>query len=99
MRSPVKREMWIGVSLYIALFFFVVVMLQSNRSVTSAGMIVLFGALLCALAIPVYAYRWMMGELKHRQASEDKLRASERRYRDLIEKSTGLICVHDLNGI
>jgi two-component system, sensor histidine kinase and response regulator len=99
MRSLVKREMWIGFSLYIALFFFAIVMLLRNHSVTPAGIFVLFGAVICALAIPVYAYRWMMSELKKRQASEDKLRQSERRYRDLIEKSTGLICVHDLNGI
>jgi PAS domain S-box-containing protein len=99
MRSLVKREKWIGFGLYIALFFFAIVMLLGNRPVTSAGIFVLFGALICALALPVYAFRWMVGELKQRKASEDKLRESERLYRDLIEKSTGLICAHDLNGI
>jgi two-component system, sensor histidine kinase and response regulator len=99
MSSFVKREMWIGFGLYIALFFFVSVVLLSNYPVNSAGIFVLFGALIFALAIPVCAYRWMVNELKQRKASEDRLRESERRYRDLIEKSTGLICVHDLNGI
>ncbi|MBA3356099.1 MAG: PAS domain S-box protein [Pyrinomonadaceae bacterium] len=33
-----------------------------------------------------------------RQASEQRLRESEQRYRNLVENSQGLICTHDLEG-
>src|SRR5262245_28208984 len=33
------------------------------------------------------------------QETSDRLRDSERRYRELVEYSLGLICTHDLNGI
>jgi PAS domain S-box-containing protein len=99
MHSSIKRKLWISCSLYIALFFFVTSMFFGNRPVTLAGIIIFSGALICALVFPVFTCLWVAGEFKQRQMSEDKLRENEQRHRDLIEKSTGLICVHDLNGI
>jgi PAS domain S-box-containing protein len=99
MRSSRKRKLWIGSSLYIALCVFVTLMFFSNRPITLVDIFIFSGAAICVLAFPLFIYRWIMTELQQRHTSEEKLRESERRYRDLIEKSTGLICVHDLNGI
>jgi PAS domain S-box-containing protein len=37
-------------------------------------------------------------EIRNRQAIERQLRASEDRYRDLVEHSEDLVCTHDLDG-
>jgi PAS domain S-box-containing protein len=37
-------------------------------------------------------------EIRHRQEIERQLRASEDRYRDLVEHSEDLLCTHDLDG-
>ncbi len=37
-------------------------------------------------------------EVDERQRVEQALRESERRYRDLVDSSRGLICIHDLDG-
>ena len=37
-------------------------------------------------------------EIQNRQAVEEKLRASEDRYRDLVDSSEDLLCTHDLDG-
>ena len=38
-------------------------------------------------------------QVQQRQQAEDALRKSEQRYRQLMEHSLGLLCIHDLDGI
>ncbi len=40
-----------------------------------------------------------MSDISESKRAEDMLAESEKRYRDLVENSQGLICVHDLEGI
>lgn len=44
------------------------------------------------------ANRQLALELEERRRAEDALKEGERRYRDLVDNSLGLICTHDLDG-
>jgi PAS domain S-box-containing protein len=45
------------------------------------------------------ALGFQIGQFFGRRAAEESLQASEKRYRDLIENSQGLICTHDMEGV
>ncbi|MBA2620484.1 MAG: CHASE3 domain-containing protein, partial [Acidobacteria bacterium] len=47
----------------------------------------------------IFAGMVMWQDVTHRKQIENTLRESEHRYRDLVEKSLGLICSHDLDGV
>jgi PAS domain S-box-containing protein len=55
-------------------------------------------ALLDSAGAPAYIVGTGIDITEHR-AAEEALRESEKKYRDLIENSQGLICVHDLDGL
>jgi PAS domain S-box-containing protein len=44
-------------------------------------------------------YHGVMYDITDRKLAEARTRESEERYRELIEKSPGFICIHDLEGV
>ncbi|HVQ39076.1 MAG TPA: PAS domain S-box protein, partial [Pyrinomonadaceae bacterium] len=55
-----------------------------------------FDAVLNAM---INAIGFQIGQFFGRRAAEESLQASEKRYRELIENSQGLICTHDMQGV
>jgi len=52
---------------------------------------------LAAISAVLFILRRLLAE-RRRHAAENELRASEDRYRDLVEHSEDLVCTHDLEG-
>jgi PAS domain S-box-containing protein len=98
MNASLKKKMLIGFGLYLALFFFMVLLLFVNLEVDASDIFALLGSATVVLVVLFFSYRWTIKDIGQRQATEERLRESEERYRDLVEQSRALICIHDVEG-